>query len=221
MAELSDTESCVVVGTVLGDGCLKPSGRRNAVLSLCHGEKQLDYLKLKMNSLPSLDFTPVRRYVNKRNGGVYYQVVSRATPSLRTIYEEMYPGGKKKIRPSLINSLPTLSLALWYSDDGTTNKDDRPGFNASDRATLLVAMRDIVDPENIMRALVSRVGNCSLNPAAGGKKYWLFRFDSAASQKLAAEINRYLLVWLPHKLIRLRRTNKQPYVHGGVSFQKA
>ena len=53
--QFTERQQSIVYGTLLGDGYLRPtngnSGNCSYSLSLCHGEKQLDYLKWKYEEL--------------------------------------------------------------------------------------------------------------------------------------------------------------------------
>jgi LAGLIDADG DNA endonuclease family len=113
----------VLVGTLLGDGRLQPTGRCRARLRLEHSLDQVDYLLWKADQLSGIAagrMTCLDR-VHPHTRAVYRYVRHQSFAS--AIYGKMwkifYPYGKKRI-PDVLSKLLTqpLALAVWYMDDG-------------------------------------------------------------------------------------------------------
>lgn len=119
----------IVFGTLLGDGYLRPTNgnaeNHSYALSLCHGEKQLDYLKWKLNEFEN--FVTTKNFqINTRqfrgNAPTYaFSTVSH--PFLNEAHRICYcADGKKDISTEWLERITPLSLAVWYMDDGSLNK---------------------------------------------------------------------------------------------------
>lgn len=119
----------IVFGTLLGDGYLRPTNgnaeNHSYALSLCHGEKQLDYLKWKLNEFEN--FVTTKNFqINTRqfrgNAPTYaFSTVSH--PFLNEAHRICYcADGKKDISAEWLERITPLSLAVWYMDDGSLNK---------------------------------------------------------------------------------------------------
>lgn len=119
----------IVFGTLLGDGYLRPTNgnaeNHSYALSLCHGEKQLEYLKWKFHEFEN--FVTTKEFqVNLRpfrgNAPTYaFSTVSH--PFLREAHDICYwAQGKKDISRKWLEQITPLALAVWYMDDGSLNK---------------------------------------------------------------------------------------------------
>lgn len=114
----------IIIGTILGDGYLQKTGKRNARLCLEHSEKQRDYIQWKYEELRNLMQDrpkPIQRYNPRRKRTyTYYRCQTHSMPLLgrykRYFYDEQ---GRKRIPENIGRLLRApLSLAVWYMDDG-------------------------------------------------------------------------------------------------------
>lgn len=131
---LTQEQLDIINGTILGDGYLYKQTDGFHRLSLCHSDKQLDYLKFKMNKL-SFIFRQSKpnRYLNKEkeyNGHkikerIQYHAHSISHPSLTTIYNLCYRNKIKYIDRRFLNLLNETSLLIWFLDDGSLSKRNR------------------------------------------------------------------------------------------------
>ena len=119
----------IVFGTLLGDGYLRPTNgnaeNHSYALSLCHGEKQLEYLKWKFqefeNFVTTKTFTISRRPF--RGNAPTYSFSTVSHPFLKEAHNICYwADGKKEICQEWLDKITPLSLAVWYMDDGSLNK---------------------------------------------------------------------------------------------------
>ena len=119
----------IVFGTLLGDGYLRPtngnSDNCSYSLALCHGEKQLEYLKWKFaefeNFVTTKEFKiSIREF---RGNAPTYAFSTVSHPFLNEAHRICYNrGGKKDITAQWLSHITPLALAVWYMDDGSLNK---------------------------------------------------------------------------------------------------
>lgn len=113
----------IATGSLLGDAYLRPSGNSFS-LSFTHGEKQKSYLDWKRNEFQNF-VTQENYYCNTREFRGNRPCYSFSTinhPYLAELHDMCYHSGKKDVCEEWANQLSTLSLAVWYMDDGSINK---------------------------------------------------------------------------------------------------
>ena len=127
--DFTPRQQAIVYGTLLGDGYLRPtnsgSDHHSYALSLCHGEKQLEYLKWKYEELKNFvtmeNFTVSSR--NFHGNAPTYAFSTISHPFLNEARGICYSAaGKKDITQSWLDKLSPLAVAVWYMDDGSLNK---------------------------------------------------------------------------------------------------
>ena len=114
---LSDQQWEVVLGSLMGDGCLSPPVRQDsesARLRIGHGAQQSAYLDWKVSLLENI---PHSRTINSK-GAVFADFSPLA--ELHELRSAVYLGdGKKFLSEEYLKGLTPLSLAIWYMDDGS------------------------------------------------------------------------------------------------------
>ncbi len=131
---VSKRQKEIIIGTLLGDGYLQATGKKNARLKLEHSEKQKDYIFWKWEELKNLmQDKPKRieRYNPKwRKTYTYYRCQSHSMPLLGKLRRLFYDEKGKKRVPEKISMLlkAPLSLAVWYMDDGHYYRRDKVAY---------------------------------------------------------------------------------------------
>lgn len=103
----------IIIGGLLGDGCLSKTGKQKYQYRETHCKKQNDYLKWKAS------------YFNKKTlskhikGGLLFS--SYSSTFFENQYNNYYRNNKKHTVPLDIKLTP-LILAIWYQDDGYLDK---------------------------------------------------------------------------------------------------
>lgn len=117
----------VLLGTILGDGCLVAGSKTTAYLKLCHSSKQIDYLMWKIEVLFPLlgDF---RLQIVKDATGKRIHAYTLSKHYLIHIYNDFYLDKLKIVQNNVLHRLTPLSIAVWYMDDGTIVRDDKNRF---------------------------------------------------------------------------------------------
>ncbi|MEX1162899.1 MAG: hypothetical protein WEB03_04900, partial [Nitriliruptor sp.] len=113
-AYLSAFQWDVLLGGLMGDGCLSPSANGlSARFRTGHGAKQSVYADWKASLFANVN---VSRTTNAK-GAVFHDF--QPLPELAELREAVYIGGKKVLSDEYLKRLTPLSLAIWYQDDGT------------------------------------------------------------------------------------------------------
>ena len=114
---LSEQQWQMVLGSVMGDGCLSRPVRttdHSARFRMGHGAKQAPYLEWKASLLENI---PNYRWENAK-GAVFADFTPLA--ELGELREIVYQGdGKKHLSWDYLKKLTPLALAIWYMDDGS------------------------------------------------------------------------------------------------------
>jgi len=140
---LSDYSKSIILGSILGDGCLKIyKGYKNARLSIRHSIIQQDYLMWQINQLTEISGALSEALTNpkslqiqsasgySKHNKLLYQ--SKALPELTQLYDLTYKNNKLKIKRSWLNNMTSLSLAIWWLDDGSLIGRKKKGVICTD-----------------------------------------------------------------------------------------
>lgn len=127
MVNLTQRQKDVLVGTLLGDGCLEVNGS-NVRLKIDHNVNQKQLTEWIFNEFKEFCLKKpylLNRY-DRRTKKFYkhYLFSTLSKPVFNNFYSAFYPK-KKKIVPKNIKKLLSnpLSLAVWYMDDGFRRRD--------------------------------------------------------------------------------------------------
>ena len=123
---LSKRQTAIVVGSLLGDGCLEKR-EKGVRLRLDHGSKQKSYLLWKHTELQNISGRVLEvDYYHKGHNKSYknYRFSTFSNELLTDYWRTFYANGKKVI-PRNINMLlrEPLALAIWFMDDGYKRND--------------------------------------------------------------------------------------------------
>ena len=115
----------MIIGTLLGDGCVTPHGRKNKSyrLMIGHCEKQKDLVLYKKAMLGNL-VNNVNRREDKRKNSVMYSFTTVTHNEFKFFYNLFYENGKKVIKDELAMYLTPRALAFWIMDDGSSSKNE-------------------------------------------------------------------------------------------------
>lgn len=113
--QLSDRQSQILIGSVLGDGYIYQLGK----IQLEHSDHQQEYLKWKYQELQNLAYKAISKVerVDKRSGKIYISYRFWLRQYFRSWRQYFYEGSIKTFPSSL--RISPLSLAVWYMDDGS------------------------------------------------------------------------------------------------------
>jgi hypothetical protein len=193
---LSDPIKSILLGSLLGDGCLKIySGYKNAKFSFRHSMVQKDYFYWKLVKMSALkEIQTETSFFSgtvsqskpdgfSKNSKLIFQ--SPVSQDLTTLHSIVCKNNKLNIRRSWLNSLSNLSLAVWWFDDGSLICGRRRG----------VLCTDGFDEEScqILATYLSKVWsiNVTVKPIfRNGKNYFRLWFKTT-------ELKKFLKIILP------------------------
>ena len=120
--KLSEFQRQVLIGTLLGDGCLETQNRGKTYrLKIEHSMTQKDYVDWKYKVFKNFTLSEPRIHKRMSYGSVRenhcFSTVSHG--SLR-FYGQQFYQNNKKVMPVMISKILTpLALAVWFMDDGS------------------------------------------------------------------------------------------------------
>ena len=118
-------------------------GRHDAFLEINHSVKAKDYVDYKFNKLKRIcESAPKERETNEDRHA--YRFFTKQHKNLTTLYGLFYKN-KRKIIPKNLE-LDSVSIAIWYMDDGSKSRDsdvylNTQQFSLTDQRKLLNCLR--------------------------------------------------------------------------------
>ena len=109
----------ILLGSILGDGCIMNRDSRNPIYTEMHSIHQIDYLSWKQTRL-----YPFMKDLEIGHKEVTVAMRSRALPQLGFYRGVFYPDGKKVVPVETLNWIDDLAIAVWFMDDGTHSKKE-------------------------------------------------------------------------------------------------
>lgn len=135
MVTLSDQTLALIFGSLLGDGSLKlHKDYVNARFSFRHSLKQRNYFEWKVKQCGEISgdkavfIQPADGF--SKDQKLRYQ--SLALPALTEIYRLTHDSKQFRIRRTWLNRMDSLSLAIWWLDDGSIIANHRKGVFCTD-----------------------------------------------------------------------------------------
>lgn len=194
---LAKKEQEIAVGTILGDGYLQATGKRNARLRLEHSVKQKDYIFWKWQELKRIMQNKPRKIIRYnpiyKKTYSYYRCQSHSSPVFGKLRRLFYRDSKKIIPDNLEKIFKSkLSLAVWYMDDGYY-------YHRDNTAYIYLSKFSNEDLGKLKKALKK---NFCLNPKVEIKKSGNinFKFDVAETCKLVNLIRSNVIPSIGYKL---------------------
>ena len=188
MGSLTQEQISLITGTIIGDGYLRiVPKRKNAFLEVNHSATQSEYVSWKYNLLQSV----VRSGPKLRNGNgnrIACRFYTRCLPEITELFRHFYKDRKKIIPTNLI--LNSLSLAVWYMDDGS---------KSGGSVYLNTQQFSRRDQEKLQSVLEDQFGiHSSLNR---DKKYLRIRVATRDAAKFCSIIRDYVPRCMQYKLV--------------------
>ncbi len=159
--KITNRQKQIIIGKILGDGCLETVNGITYRLKIEHGIKQKDYVDWLYAELKNLTTAKpkfkLHKSFGKRNYGKYW-FNTAYSPSFRFYGKQFYPQGKK-IVPRLIKRwLTPLVLAVWFMDDGSVKSKECRGkilnthsFNDKSLKRVQLALKSNFDIKTTLR----------------------------------------------------------------------
>ena len=188
----------MIIGTLLGDGCIAPHGRKNKSyrLIISHSEKQKDLVLYKKAILGNL-VNNIRVQPDNRGNSTMYCFTTVVHNELKQIYNLFYDNGKKIIKDELLNYLTPRSLAFWIMDDGSSGKNQNKVYIRLH--TECFSEEENIKLQNMLRAgfgIRSKV--CKFN--RNNKEYCYLSINKENTLKLSKLTEEYFVDCVKYKI---------------------
>lgn len=188
--KLTNEQTNIIIGSLLGDGCLIKKERCiTPFFKVSHCEKQKEYLEWKHSALKPIS-TNIFKNVDKRGNSVMYGFNTLSNINLLSIYELFY-SEQKIIKKELVNHINDLVLAVWYFDDGNLSKSNCRLSTESFSYEENVILKEILVEKFDIEPKV-----CSY------KSYYYLHFNKNNSEKLINIVKEYCPKCLEYKVIQ-------------------
>lgn len=120
--ELTSRQEAVLVGTLLGDGCLAKHGRHHR-LHIKHKALHRSLAEFKYQVFESYISMPLHEFDQRLGDGLYpcVQFASRTNPVFTKWHQRFYRHGTKVVPRDIDKLLSELSMTVWFMDDGAAD----------------------------------------------------------------------------------------------------
>jgi Mor family transcriptional regulator len=193
---INNIQKQILVGTLLGDGCLyRDSKKSNFKLSFSHCKKQEQYFHWKIAMFDPFINT-FRQNIDKRGNSIMLQTATICHKDLNIFANMFYDESRIKHVPDNLDIYMTpLALAVWIMDDG----------NLKCNVNYRIFSMSFTEEENYkLRDLLKRCFNINSKVMCytrNNKKYWLININKENSQKLSDIIRPYVVECMKYKLM--------------------
>jgi recombination protein RecA len=199
---LSRQQEQLILGSLMGDGCLSPNrrDRSGARLRMGHGAKQAAYLDWKVSLLGNIGCS---RTTNAK-GAVFADFTP--LPELAEVHDAVYFGdGKKHLSWDYLKELTPLALAVWYMDDGgftvrSKGVQERTR-GGTGRIAICVEAMSPGSRERLVQYLRDTHGLDVRLRASGARQMPILKFTTSASEKFQELVGRYVHPSMDYKLL--------------------
>lgn len=122
VTKLSEIQEAVLVGTLLGDGCLAKHGRYHR-LHVKHALAHRSLAEFKHRVFGNFVSMPLHCFEQRLNGRGFpcFQFASRTNPVFTLWHDRFYETGRKCVPADVGDALSPLALAVWLMDDGSAD----------------------------------------------------------------------------------------------------
>ena len=120
--ELTSRQEEVLVGTLLGDGCLAKHGRHHR-LHVKHKAAHRALAEFKHQVFETHVSMPLHEFDQRLGAGLYpcVQFASRTSPVFTKWHSRFYRGRVKIVPRDIEHHLSELSMTVWFMDDGAAD----------------------------------------------------------------------------------------------------
>lgn len=194
VTELTDRQKSVLVGTLLGDGCLAQHGRYHR-LHIKHKEAHRALVEFKYSTFEPFVSMEMHEFGQELNGSSFpcVQFATRTSPVFTAWYSRFYREGRKIVPEDIDSYLSPLALAVWLMDDGAAD------FAGVTLQTHCFALREV---ESLAKLLNRQFG--LVVTTRGNKGGSVLYINAASLDSLRSAVEQHLLPEFEYKLIPRR-----------------
>lgn len=150
--QLSGFQKEVLVGLILGDGCLVRLKTSKATrLQICQSLKQGDFVDWLYKTFKEFVRTPPQPKIRHRDGKEYIEVWFNTLTytTFQNFYDLFYPNRKKVVPENIDQLLTETAFAVWFMGDGSIKSKECRGrilnthcFNRTDIERLILILKE-------------------------------------------------------------------------------
>jgi recombination protein RecA len=120
--DLSPNQESVLIGTLLGDGCLAMHGH-HARLHVKHKAAHRSLAEFKRSAFENYLSMQLHEFDQCLGGKRYpcVQFVTRTSPVFTHWRRRFYVDGRKQVPADITDLLTPLAIAVWFMDDGSAD----------------------------------------------------------------------------------------------------
>ena len=184
----------MLVGTLLGDGCLAKHGRFHR-LHVKHQISQRALAELKREVFCDFVTMPLHQFDQLLEGRRYpcVQFATHTSPLFSEWHQRFYRERRKVVPVGLAEWLTPLSMAIWFMDDGGA---DYAGLS------LQTHNFELEETEHLVATLAARFGIRATTRA--NKGHWIVYIPSSSVGSFCSVIEPHMLPELRYKLVPRR-----------------
>ena len=190
IVDLSAEQQDVLVGTLLGDGCLARHGRYHR-LHVKHKAEHESLVRFKREVFRNFVSMDLHRFGERLGDQTYacVQFASRTSPAFSEWHAHFYRDRRKIVPANIVELLSPETLAVWLMDDG-----------AADYAGLTFQTHGFVveEVELLAKAMRERYG-LAVN-SRRNRQRWIIYVTARSMASLEALVMPYLLDEFRYKL---------------------
>lgn len=185
----SKKEKEFIVGTLLGDACIRKNGKIPR-MCLVHSKKYENYFHWKIMQMEKY-FNLWREKEDKRKNTTLLYTETLQHNGLNNFYKMFYKNGKKIIPDNLDIYMTPYSLCVWYLDDGTLN--DKTNYRIY---TNCFEYNDQIK----LQSLIKRCFDLDCNIIKRKDNQHYLSFNSKNSNKMTKIIEPYVIDSMKYKI---------------------
>ena len=200
---LTEAHQEVLVGLLLGDGCLETqNGGRTYRLKIEQSARHEAYVRHIHELFSEWVLTPPRRRLNRASNGTMtinwtFQTVSHE--AFQPYGFQFYGGGKKKVPQLITDWLTPRGFAYWFMDDGSMKSAESKGVVLNTQAYMPA------DIERLIEVLRSRFGlRAKIRAQSDGPQIYV---SGRSHERVRELIEPFVLEEMRYKLPHARRTH--------------
>lgn len=192
---LSRLQREIIIGSILGDGCIEFNGFHGSRLQIKQAKRYKDYVFWLFKKLDNL----CKSIPKQRMDTAQWYFSTRHLNELTNLRKLFYPKNKKEIPKNISNLLTScLSLAIWYMDDG------RLDYRPKDHYAFILSTDAFSDRDvnRLRKVLNDNFGIISTvqHSLCRGKKYPKLYIGKNGRDRFLEKIKPYILNCFSHKL---------------------
>ena len=216
--ELHPQQRSILIGSLLGDGCMGKHREHSPQVTLMHGNAQLEYLLFKKKALGAIA-GKITQGQSGYGGAPVWRLALRVIEDTHQIAKEMitsgtHSSGQRCWAPTnqFLQWIDQQALAIWYLDNGSLDTRRLKSGGESHYATIHTQRFSYDDNIRLAVYLSGRFGIYA-TVAQDSKGYWFLRFNKENSERFFSIITPFVPSCMEYKIPGIGRYQYDPTWH--------